>query len=124
MAANCTAGLGRDLIKVLSTAPGRVNSVTVRHFSDFVASQMHILEKHPELTLQHALNTGDHSNVYTKATEVTNVTPWLDNPPLVMRHINKAKGRDPCVFTMSGHTATITDVLLETIIPDAGPPYR
>ena len=124
VAAKCAAGLGRELIKDLSSALVKQTNVTVGHFSEFVASQMHILEKHPELTLQHALNTGDHSNVYMKATEVTNVTPWLANPPLMMRHINKAKGKDPCVFTMSGHLSQVTGIVLETIIPKSSQPYR
>ena len=115
IAAKCAAGFGRELIKDLSTD---------HQFCHFAASQMHILEKHPELTLQNALNTGDHSSVYRQATEATNVTPWLDNPSLVVHHSNKAKGQDPCVLTLAGHTGEITQLLLETIKVDSASPLR
>ena len=43
--------LGRDLVKDFVVAPGRNYNVEVRHYSDFIGSQMHLLERETRIDL-------------------------------------------------------------------------
>ncbi len=130
IAAKCKAGLGRDLLeeypqalapntsgdKQMSMSSIIANIEKLKAFHKFVSSQIHVIEKHPELVYQQAMNMPDDNLVHKSVCELlkTNnqdLTPWLSGKLYLCVQKNKGVGDDPCLITLDGHSKRVSDVL-------------
>jgi WD40 repeat protein len=95
------SGSAKRVVKGEGPAELRL-SEAVSEFGDFVRNQAHILATHPMLTLQQAANQPDISVVAEAGKELLNRAvekrPWL-------QWINKPQHHDPCIMTLTGHSA-------------------
>ena len=120
IAAKCTIGLGRELVRDYLRAQKEFPSEKIAHFTHFASNKMHVLETSPELVIQEALDMSEDNMVSGYAKAETNATPWIAVRPLVLGRINKPQGKDPAQLTLQGHRGSIYSLVLHTVQPTNG----